>query len=132
MVSPIENRSELSGVVQARAMHARVERWDVLRVRLTDVGEVSGYANLLAGRIGDEVDIAVDRSELPDGSLAGYRFQGLATLAGPDVVRLVPAGADPPSDMPSAGPPAMGAMGSPPPRLSLTPPPPGDPLALSQ
>ncbi len=96
MVSPMENRSRLVGVVSARSPHPSVERWDVVTVHVTGVEGVPGFANLLGERVGDDVEVALDRTDLPAGDLDGSQFDGQVTLAGPGVVRVVPTAAGAP------------------------------------
>ena len=93
MVAPIENRTEIDGVVTSRTPHESVDRWDVLEVRVADTAPVEGYPDLLSRQVSEQpsgtLTIATDRSHLPDGDLDGWHFHGQAMLAGPGVIRAV-------------------------------------------
>ncbi len=93
MVSPVENRSLLTARVLGRSAHPTVGRWDVLRVRVEDIAEVEGMPNLLAETAGTEIDLNVDRDQLPDGPLDGRTLRAPVRLAGPETVVALPAGA---------------------------------------
>jgi hypothetical protein len=93
MSSVVENQSRLSGEVLARSRHPGVERWDQLRIRVDAVEPVEGRAHLLGETAGQELTVVADRSELPAGELAGWRFDGPVRLAGPEVVEVLPEGA---------------------------------------
>lgn len=98
MVSPIENRTVLTGVVMGRVRHPEVDRWDLVRLRVITTAGVAGYPDLLSRRLADQaanepgdqlVTVAVDRSELPTGELLDRRLRGQVSLAGPEMIRAV-------------------------------------------
>lgn len=93
MVSPVENRSILTGRVLARSEHPSVARWDVLRVRVEAADDVEGMPNLLTETVGTELELDVDRDDLPAGSLEGHLLRGAVRLAGPETVVALPAAA---------------------------------------
>lgn len=96
MSSVVENQTELTGRVRSREPHPSNAGWDVLRIVVADAGEVEGMPNLMSESIGREVAVAVERDELPEGDLHGYRFTGRVRVAGPEVVLALPAGSGAP------------------------------------
>lgn len=108
MSGVVPNQAQLTGRVVARAPHPGVDRWDDLRIEVVDAAEVESQPNLLGESIGRQLTVAINRAELPEGDLTGWKFTGRVRLAGPDVVVAVPEGAGTgrPSLTPPAGPPA--------------------------
>lgn len=90
MVAPIENRSQLAGVVRARRPSPDVRRWDVLDVEVTEVRPVEGVADLMSGRVGDVVEIAVDRDALPAEDVVGRSFEAQVRMSAPGRVIVAP------------------------------------------
>lgn len=87
----------LTGRVRSREPHGRTDRWDVLHIVVTQAEQVEGKPNLLGERVGHELAVVVNRDELPEGDLRGYRFTGHVRLAGPEVVLALPAGSGAPT-----------------------------------
>ncbi len=108
MSSVVENQTLLSGRVVSRAPHPSVERWDELRLVVSNAEDVGAEPNLLRESVGRQVSVAVNRDELPAGDLAAWRFTGRVRMAGPEVVVAVPsaAGGGPPTLRAPTGEPA--------------------------
>jgi hypothetical protein len=91
LVAARQNRTAVVGVIQA----VREQGPDVvdLDVAVQSSGPVEGEPDLLTGNQPADRPwtLRARRSELPDGDLVGWHVAGQATLAGPDVVRLVTA-----------------------------------------
>ncbi|WP_426595295.1 hypothetical protein ACPPVS_06940 [Cellulomonas sp. McL0617] len=89
MVAARKNRTAVVGVIQA----VRDQGPDLveLDVAVQSTAPVEGQPDLLtAHQPADRPwTVRARRSELPPGDLVGWRVTGEATLAGPDVVRLV-------------------------------------------
>ena len=64
MVSAAPNLTRLTGTAAARAAHPSQAEWDLVTLAVEDAQPVDGYANLLGGRTGEEVDVAVRRALL--------------------------------------------------------------------
>lgn len=94
MVAPIENRSVLSGVVRGRRPSPDVERWEVLDVEVTEVRPVEGLADLMSERLGEVVEIALDRGVLPEEDVVGQLFTAQVRMSAPGRV-VVATGTDP-------------------------------------
>jgi hypothetical protein len=107
VVSPIENQTILTGRVIDRQPHDSVDRWDVLRLRVSAADNTPTDRNLLGEAVGGELSVAVNRDELPEGDLTGWQFTGRVRLAGPETVIAVPEGAG--LGRPSLRPPEAGA-----------------------
>lgn len=91
MVVARKNRTAVTGVIQA----VREQGPDIveLDVAVHTTGAVEGQPDLLTGNQPTDRPwtLRARRSELPDGDLTGWHLSGEATLAGPDVVRLLTA-----------------------------------------
>lgn len=89
MVSARRNRTAVVGVIQA----VREQGPDVveLDVMVQSAGSVEGQPDMLTANQSTDAPwtLQARRSELPDGDLVGWRLSGEATVAGPDVVRLL-------------------------------------------
>jgi CHASE2 domain-containing sensor protein len=89
VVQARKNRTAVAGVIQA----VREQGPDVvdLDVVVQSTGRVEGQPDMLtANQSTDRAwTLRARRSELPEGDLTGWHVSGQATVAGPDVVRLV-------------------------------------------
>ena len=74
MVQGIENLSRIAGRVISRRPHPTLADYDVLRVALESATPVEGKADLLGAQVGNELDVAVRRALVPQGS-AGARLE---------------------------------------------------------
>jgi len=70
MVQGIENLSHIDGRVVARRAHPTLADYDVLRVAVDSAAPVEGKANLLGDHVGQEIDVAVRRSLIPQAGTA--------------------------------------------------------------
>ncbi|TKJ17976.1 hypothetical protein [Blastococcus sp. CCUG 61487] len=84
MVQGVENLTRLRGRVVSRAPDPRRAGWDVVVVHVEDAGPVAGRADLLSGRVGDDLPV-VFRRDLLGGARPGARVTFRA--------RVVPDGA---------------------------------------
>lgn len=89
MVMAAPNRTDLLATVEAQRSHPGVGKWDVLTLRVESAQAVEGYADLIHPVPGQLLDVAVDRDWLPPDQLPGAVVRVIATLAGPDVIRVV-------------------------------------------
>jgi hypothetical protein len=73
VVQGIANLTRLSGRLVAREPDPRRAGWDAVVVRVTAAGHVAGKADLLSGRVGQDLVVAF-RRELLAGALPGARL----------------------------------------------------------
>ena len=85
MVSSVDNRSRLRGVVAGRAPHPSLPEFDVLEVDVEETSRVDERPDLLASTVGSRILVTVDRSLLDQAVRPGA---GVAC-----VVRRTPDGA---------------------------------------
>lgn len=64
VVSSVDNRSRLRGVVAGRAPHPSLPEFDVLEVDVDETAQVDERPDLLASTVGSRVLVTVDRSLL--------------------------------------------------------------------
>jgi hypothetical protein len=89
VVAARKNRTAVVGVIQA--VRERGPDLVELDVTVHSTGAVEGQPDLLTGNQPADRPWTVQarRSDLPAGDLTGWHVSGEATLAGPDVVRLL-------------------------------------------
>jgi hypothetical protein len=74
MVSSVDNRSRLRGVVAGRAPHPSLAEFDVLEVDVDETSRVDERPDLLASTVGSRVLVTVDRSLLDQAVRPGVRI----------------------------------------------------------
>ncbi len=79
MVQAVENLTRLSGRLVAREPDPRRAAWDAVVVHVTAAAPVAGKADLLSGRVGDDVTVAF-RRELLAGATPGSRLDFRAQM----------------------------------------------------
>ena len=69
MVAPVPNLTRVVGTVKARSPHPTLPGWDLVRLEVTSTEPVPGMADLLTGRIGSDLEIAVRQDLLPESAI---------------------------------------------------------------
>jgi len=89
VVAARKNRTEVTGVI--RSVREQGPDQVELDVDVDSTAGVEGLPDLLTGNQPTDRPwtVRARRSELPDGDLTGWHVSGQATLAGPEVVRLL-------------------------------------------
>ena len=83
MVAAVENLTRVEGTITRRAPHPELRGWDLVTLSVDRTESVPGKADLLSGRAGHSLEIAV-RRELLDHAGEGWHLSAR--------VRVTPAG----------------------------------------
>ena len=88
MVQVIENATLLEGRILKVKPHQSQPDWKTLTLKISKLEPTTDLPNLLNMDIGSELEIALPPGVLPEDQLTGAHFKGVASLAGPGMVRI--------------------------------------------
>lgn len=95
MVQVVENGTDIDCTIKRCRPSSTLPDYDQLTIAVDTATPVPGLADLISRKVGQDIDLMVQRKLLPDDSLEGWHLRCRASMAGPGNYR---AEKDPPSE----------------------------------